>query len=216
VGSNGYTPADPSKSVLGKDDFLKLLVTQLRYQDPLNPMEGTEFATQLAQFSSVEQLANINTNLTQNLESNAVLTQAISNALSASLIGKDVRAAGDTMMINGEGSVRMGYTLGDTAESVGVNVYDQNDRLIRTFSGLDTTKGDHTVTWDGKDASGVTAASGTYRFEVEALNASKSEMETAQFMYGTVSSIRYKSTGAVFVVDGVEVPLGNILEIMNG
>jgi len=81
VGVGQTTQTAANKSVLGKDDFLKMLVQQLRYQDPLNPMKGDEFATQLAQFSSVEQLNNINTSLTDSLNANYMLTQAINNGL---------------------------------------------------------------------------------------------------------------------------------------
>ncbi|MGA9120044.1 MAG: flagellar hook capping FlgD N-terminal domain-containing protein, partial [Bacteroidota bacterium] len=78
---------------LGKDDFLKLLVTQLQNQDPLNPLQGTEFVAQLAQFSSLEQLTNINSSLEQNIQSNQLMTQSIGNSLAATLVGKDVRAS---------------------------------------------------------------------------------------------------------------------------
>jgi flagellar basal-body rod modification protein FlgD len=70
-------------STLGKDDFLKLLVTQLKYQDPLKPMEDREFIAQSAQFSSLEQMTNLNQNMGMFLR-----MQAISNT--AALIGKDV------------------------------------------------------------------------------------------------------------------------------
>src|ERR1700690_2579879 len=83
---SGTTP------VLGEDDFLKLLTMQMQYQDPMNPMSGTEFASQLAQFSSVEQLTNINSELAQSISSNSVLTQSINNDLAATFIGKNVRA----------------------------------------------------------------------------------------------------------------------------
>ena len=84
-------PASTSTSsatngVLGQDDFLKLLVSQLQNQDPMNPMDGTQFASQLAQFTSVEQLANINTSLQSSISANQLLNQSISNALSTTVI----------------------------------------------------------------------------------------------------------------------------------
>ena len=91
VTSSTSTSATSGSSTLGKDDFLKLLIVQLRNQDPLNPTEGTEFAAQLAQFSSVEQLTNINSTLTESLATNKLLTQSIGNSLATTMIGKTVK-----------------------------------------------------------------------------------------------------------------------------
>ncbi|NIS39011.1 flagellar hook capping protein, partial [Candidatus Saccharibacteria bacterium] len=81
-----------SERILGKDDFLKMLVTQLNYQDPLNPMESTDFSAQLAQFSSLEQLSNIDETLQASLEANYLLATSINNTMAATIIGKQVRA----------------------------------------------------------------------------------------------------------------------------
>jgi flagellar basal-body rod modification protein FlgD len=204
-----------SKTILGKDDFLKMLVAQLRNQDPLNPMDGTEFAAQLAQFSSVEQLANINSNLSDSMAMNQLLTQAVSNTMSASLIGLKVRATSSNIQYSGEKSVKFGYTLPVNANTVTVKIFDQNNKLVRTLTG-GTGIGDQTVTWDGEDQVGNTVASGSYRFAVEAVDAKGSTMQSTQFIFGTVTAVRFKPNGAVFVIDGAEVPLADILEILRG
>jgi flagellar hook assembly protein FlgD len=72
------------------------------------------------------------------------------------------------------------------------------------------------VTWRNKEAEGGTSMAGTYHFTVEAVDEKGGTLTTSQFVYGTVTSIRFKSTGAVFVIDGLEVPLASILEIMQG
>lgn len=214
VGVASAQAAAVQKGILGKDDFLKMLVTQLRHQDPLNPMDGTEFASQLAQFSSLEQLSNMNTNLEDSIGMNQLLTQAISNTMSASLIGKEVRATATTFTFSG-GTVRLGYTLPQNAKSAVVKVFDQNNKLVATIAG-GTTKGDQEVTWKYKDSEGKALTAGTYKFTVEAVDEKGGTLQASQFVYGTVSAIRFKSTGAVFVIDGVEVPLANILEILQG
>lgn len=203
-----------SQSLLGKDDFLKLLITQLRYQDPLNPLDGTEFASQLAQFSSVEQLANINSTLEASLGTNQLMAQSIGNSLAATMIGKEVRASGDAIQLIGAGDVRLGYSLSGVAASAEVNIYDANGSLVRTLQGTGTDKGDNTVVWDGKDELGASLAAGSYTFTVKALDGAGTALSSSQFLYGTVSSVRFKSTGTVFVVDGAEIPLAQILEIL--
>jgi flagellar hook assembly protein FlgD len=170
---------------------------------------------QAAQFSSLEQLSNINTNLEDSIGVNQILTQAISNTMGASLIGKEVRATASSFTYGGEGSVRLGYTLPQNAKSAVVKVFDQNNKLVRTIAG-GTSKGDQEVTWRNKDAEGGTSMAGTYRFTVEAVDEKGGTLTTTQFVYGTVTSIRFKSSGAVFVIDGLEVPLASILEIMKG
>ena len=98
ITTSGSTPpiggtAAAGNSSLGKDDFLKILVAQLQAQDPLAPMEGQEFASQLAQFSSLEQLTNVNSNL----EASQAIDLALSNSAALALIGKKVDAPGNTI-----------------------------------------------------------------------------------------------------------------------
>lgn len=203
------------QSTLGKQDFLNLLVTQMRYQDPLDPMKGTEFAAQLAQFSSVEQLTNLNDLTMQGINTNAVLTQSINNALSATFIGKDVRAATDTFRYNGNGDVSIGYDLQSGAETAVVRVYNESGQVVKELTG-DTSKGQNIVKWDGTNDTGVEVPSGNYHFEVEAKDAAGTNVELTKFIFGNVDAVRFKSDGTVFVIDGVEVSLSSILEIMEG
>ena len=204
------------QGTLGKDDFLKLLISQLKNQDPLNPMNGTDFAAQLAQFSSLEQLTNINANLETSISANSVLSQSISNAMAATLIGKQVRATGTSFAYPGSGDVKLGYNLTAPAYDVTVKVYNSAGAVVRTIHGLDTDSGDQTFSWDGKDDAGNAVAAGKYTFKVSATDSAGSAMQATPFMFGTVSAVRYKSTGTVFVVDGIEIPLSDILEITNG
>jgi flagellar basal-body rod modification protein FlgD len=205
-----------SSSIMGKDDFLKLLVMQLQNQDPLNPMEGTEFAAQLAQFSSVEQLSNINSSLTDSINADALLAQSINNALSSTFIGKEVKATSSSFNYTGASDLKLGYTLPSAANTVTVKIYDSSGNLVRTMKSTSLNKGDSTVTWDGKNDRGASVESGKYSFKVEALDEAGTTLATSNFIYGKVSSVRFTSDGTVFVIDGAEIPISDVLEIMEG
>jgi flagellar basal-body rod modification protein FlgD len=203
-------------SVLAKDDFLKLLIVQLQNQDPLNPMEGTEFATQLAQFSSVEQLTNISDTLTESLTVNQLMTQSIGNSLATTMIGKDVKATGDSFKVTGSGDITLGYTLGSDAAKVTVKVFDQAGSLVRTMTVSNAEAGDGTVVWDGLNDNGSRVATGTFSFTVTAEDSAGTAITASTFITGTISAVRFTTEGTVFVVDGVEIPISLILEILNG
>jgi flagellar basal-body rod modification protein FlgD len=208
-------PTRTPSNTLGKNDFLTLLVTQMQNQDPLDPMKGTEFASQLAQFSSLEQLTNINTNLQQSLTANAMLSSSINNALAATMIGKDVRATASAFQYNATGSVKLGYNLTAPADSAVVSIYDSAGNLVRTINGTKQT-GDNTITWDGTNDSGTAMGPGSYTFKVTAAAGGTASFEAPTFVFGKVTGVRFKSDGTVFVIDGAEVSLANILEIMQG
>ena len=209
------TNTQTAKNTLGKDDFLNLLITQMQNQDPMDPMSGSDYAAQLAQFSSLEQLTNINTSLTQSIGMNSVLSSSINNALAATFIGKDVRAAADSFQYQATGPAKLGYTLSFPAQSVTVKVYNGAGTLVKTIKGS-TDQGDNALTWDGTDDNGQAVGSGAYTFQVEATDASGAVVASKSYIYGTVSGVRYKSDGTVFVIDGLEIPLSDILEISGG
>lgn len=216
TGTDNTSQSQTMTQSLGKDDFLKLLVMQLRYQDPMNPMDGTEFASQLAQFSSVEQLSNINTNLTDSLKVNNLLSQSINNALSATMIGNQVSATSDTFHYDGTTDVTLGYTLESAADTITVKIYNEAGTLVRTITQAPTEKGDNVLEWDGKDKNGVKLDAGKYTFDVQAIDSKGESIDTSTYISGIVSSVRFKSDGGYFIIDGIEIPLANILEIKKG
>jgi len=209
-------PASTStgNTIMGQDDFLKMLVTQLQNQDPLNPMDATQFASQLAQFTSVEQLNNINTTLQSSISASQLLNQSISNALSTTVIGKQVRASGTTFAYDGSGAMKVGYTLPSAASTAQLKIVDQYGNVVRTINGTSVAAGDADVSWDGMTDAGTQAGPGRYTVQVTATDAKGNALTATPYFYGTVSGVRFKSTGTVFVVDGQEVPLSSILEVM--
>ena len=116
------------QGALGKDAFLKLLVTQLQHQDPLNPLDDKEFIAQLAQFSSLEQMNNISEGITSLVKK----TQEQDMLNSVNYIGKEVTASGHSVTKNGAAVTPVFFSLKGAASEVEVNVYDSNKNLVRT------------------------------------------------------------------------------------
>jgi len=207
------TSAPTTKTTLGKNDFMNLLITQMQNQDPMDPMSGSDYAAQLAQFSSLEQLTNINDTLTQSLSANSVLSSSINNALAATFVGKNVRATASSFQFNGTDPVNLGYNLPSPADTSTVSIYDGAGNLVKTIIGK-TNQGDNASTWDGTNNNGQTVGSGTYTFQVSANDSTGASLNASDYIFGTISGVRYTANGTVFVVDGQEIPLSNILEIM--
>ncbi len=199
-------------SVLGRDAFLQLLITQLKNQDPLNPMEDKEFTAQLAQFSSLEKLEQISASLDTMNES-----EGRQDMLSAvSFIGKQVRAGGDTLSKQGGQVSTMYYSIDDPAASVLVNVFDANGNLVQTLSQGGRQAGSYEFTWDGRDYTGRAVEDGVYtvRMAVEGPDGEPVLAETD--VSGEVSGISTRD-GQTYLrlKDGREVSLFDIIEVVN-
>lgn len=150
---------------LGQDDFLKLLVTQLKNQDPLKPMDNTAFVAELAQFSQLEQTAKQVALLERSL---AAQTANLPYAL-LSLVGRQVTVSGGVVQMDG-GPVSLGYALDRDAADVQVTLTNMQNQLVRTLEGGPQGAGARTVTWDGRDQSGRPLQPGVYRFAVTAID----------------------------------------------
>lgn len=210
-----YNPDQPKgKSVLGKDDFMKMLLSQLKNQDPLSPMEGTEFASQLAQFTSLEQLSNMNASLNTSIEANYLLTQSVNNTMMASLIGKEVKLTGNVVDYTGQDNITMGYKLPAEAHSVTINIYDSNKRLVKTISG-EKEIGDHKVLWDFTDNDGKKVDEGSYSFEITAKATNGNDITTEFYKWGYIDSVRYTEQGTKLVSGDQEYLLSEVFEILN-
>ncbi|MDP3683329.1 MAG: flagellar hook capping FlgD N-terminal domain-containing protein, partial [Ignavibacteria bacterium] len=212
---NQNTTAVKGKSALGKDDFLKLMMAQMKYQDPMNPMDGTAFSAQLAQFSSLEQLTNINTSLAQSINANLMLAESVNNTMSATLIGKEVKLNNTTIQKNGQEAANIGYTLPGDAVSVKVSIYNEAGVLVKTYEDASTDKGDSKLSWDFTDNQGNTLPDGNYTFSVEAEGANGNLMEVTHFLYGQISGVKFTTEGTKLLVNNSEYLLSDILEIVN-
>jgi len=201
------TPPSAQKS-LGKDDFLQLLVAQLSAQDPLNPMEAQDFSAQLAQFSSLEQMTNINSTLKE-----IKLSQdALSNSSMITLIGKTVDVPGNTFEFEPGQQANMSYILPETAKAVFVDVYDAAGQLVTTLNG-GADAGTNLVTWGGISGAGAEAEAGAYSFKVRALTAEGNPIESQAFTTGIVTDVLFEGGIAYAVVNKQKIEAGNITRV---
>jgi flagellar basal-body rod modification protein FlgD len=206
--------ATKSNSEMDKDAFLKLMIAQLQNQDPLEPLDGTDYSAQLAQFSSLEQMQNINETLNMSLDANYLLTQSITNTMTAGLIGKEAKIAGDTVKFEGQEKTIIGYELPAPADSIVVNVYDSNGAKVKSFKDLDTDAGQYKLDWDFTDDMGNKVSVGDYRIEIEAKTRGLQPMEVAQYFVGIIDGVRYSSSGTSIVINNLEYQVSDVFEIV--
>lgn len=213
--TNSSTPATKGKSAMGKDDFMKLMIAQLKYQDPMNPMDGSQYSAQLAQFSSLEQLTNLNDFVKQSIDANYLLTQSVNNTMSATLIGKEVKLTGTDIQNSGQTKCSYGYTLPADASSVDIKIYNEQGALVKTINDEKTSAGTHKLSWDFTDNNGVRVPVGKYSIKIEAKTMGNEDMTIDTFKTGTIDGIRFTESGAMLLVDGVEYKPSDIYEILN-
>jgi len=155
--------AGSAGDMMGKEDFLTLLVAQLKNQDPLNPDEPTEFTAQLAQFSSLEQLFNLNDSMKNLATSNANGDRFAT----LQTIGKNVVYQESSFDYDGKMPIELGYQLDGPATQVQLTI-KKNGATVRVLDGSELTKGNHFLSWDGLDKNGDPAGSGAYSVSISA------------------------------------------------
>jgi len=198
-----------SKTTMGKDAFLTLLITQLQHQDPLNPADSTEFTAQLAQFSSLEQLNNVN----ENLSALKLYQASINNAQAVSFIGKDIVATGNSVEARSGQPVACEFDLAKPAQKVVVSVYDATGAFVKDVVATGLTAGRQTVSWDGRDRSGNTVADGAYTFEVQAEGAGKEAVAATTYTRGTVAGVSFQDGVTYLAVGRRRVAIGDIVQV---
>jgi flagellar basal-body rod modification protein FlgD len=198
---------------LGKDDFLKLLVTQLRFQDPLSPDDPKEFVAQLAQFSSLEQQINANQNLESVGQSVSSLKESLGMSRGVNLLGKTVKGLSNSLSLSGGQVNGASYQLPGEAKEVTITIFDSAGGLVRTLKSGSQAAGLHEFSWDGKDAQGATLPDGSYTYQVAALDSQGKSLEVTNYFTGKVQEVFQDQRGIWLKIDGREVPLDNIISV---
>ena len=185
---------------------MKLLLAQLKNQDPLEPMKGTDFAAQLAQFSSLEQLTNLNSSL----EAQGTNQMMLGYTQSVNMIGKEAVAnSGNTIVANGQ-TAELNYNLASNAQSVTISILDKDGKIVKTWDESAKTAGMNSTTWD---CSGV--EQGNYTYQITARDFSGASVTADTMTTGMVTAVHFRNNQILVTLNGQDVTLSNIVEVKN-
>lgn len=209
VQTPGSSRTPQSGISLGKNDFLKLLVTQMKNQDPLDPMDGTEFTAQLAQFSSLEALQNIDGQI-QNLKTAQL---SANNARAADYLGKTVTAAGDRFELSGGAISDFRFRIDTAAAQTFVKIYSSTGAFVTSLDTGAKAAGEHVISWDGTDSQGIQMQDGSYFAEVVAADENGNPVEAETLFSGRAVEINFRNNTAYIMIGNREITLDDIRKI---
>ncbi len=192
---------DDADDAIGKDAFLTMMVAQLKNQDPLNPMEGTDFTAQLAQFSSLEQQISTNTNLENIL---GALQSSSDETNLFNYIGRNVTSDGNPVTVE-KGEVVSGGTFRlEEDATIDVVVYNEDGNAVRVLSSGSEAleEGSYNIDWDGKDEEGYPVLNGEYTYDVIAKDTDGEYMTVKTKNSGLVTGLTSRFGKTYLVVDG--------------
>lgn len=207
-GSTMFTSNNqPSAAQQSQDQFLQLLVTQMQNQDPLNPMDSSEFTNQLTQFSQLEQMQYMNSQMQESM----IYTQSLNNTMMLGLVGKSATVEGNFVEVNGDviSSNRVNVTTGGT---ITVEVKDDAGNVVRTYE-TTSESGWNDISWDGKDDNGDIVADGNYTLDITAQDNAENDVSFTSFMTGVVESIRFENNLVLVNMVGQEYYASEIVEV---
>jgi flagellar basal-body rod modification protein FlgD len=190
------------KKQMDKDDFLKIMVTQMKNQDPMSPMKADQFATQLAQFTSVEQLQNLNQKMGQMTKAN----QPLERLAMTSLIGKIVTVDKDRFIHQDNEISALNYELPVSAKETKLTVINEAGEKIATRDLGPMKKGAHAYQWDGKRDDGQAATNGNYIFRIEGVDDAGKRLNLETRSQVPVVGISFESGEGVLLVGDVKNP----------
>jgi flagellar basal-body rod modification protein FlgD len=201
------------ESSLGKEDFLKLLIEQIKNQDPLEPQENSDYVAQLATFSSLEQQMS----MSDQLATLSLLDQGIANAQVLTMVGKQATVKGDVVTTDGNGTAtNIMFTLGSKSTKTTVTISDSSGTVVRSLELGAKNAGVVTLNWDGKNAAGNLQPKGSYNITVKATNSSGSAVPVDTQTVGIIDAVSYSNGYAEVELDnGASAPVSDLLRVEN-
>ena len=209
--SSGSTSGSNSAGDL-RSNFMTMLVTQLKNQDPLNPLDNSQMTSQLAQINTLSGIEELN----KTLQSITGQIDASQSLQAAALIGREVLVPGDRVSVGNTGQTTpFGIDLASAADQVKVSIYDNAGNLVRQFDLGAQEAGVQSFSWDGSLDAGGTAAAGTYKVAVAATTDGKAQDATV-LTYGQVGSIANSSSGPLLDLGAIlgQVSLQSVRQIL--
>jgi flagellar basal-body rod modification protein FlgD len=196
---------------LDKTAFLKLLVEQLKNQDPLKPQDDSAFVAQLAQFSSLEASMTMN----DKLDTMTAQISGLANSQTTNLVGSEATVRGNLVTIDGTGNgVAVPFQLTGAADSTSITITNSSGTAIRTISGGAHAAGVAQLRWDGRDDAGNVQPAGTYQVSVTAKDANGNPVAVNQQTSGTITDVSFDKGYPVLDLDtGVSVPVSDLLQV---
>jgi flagellar basal-body rod modification protein FlgD len=209
-GTTGTGNTAESKATTDYNSFLTLLTAQLKFQDPLAPLDATQFISQLSQFSSVEQA------IVSNQKLDTIIKSLGANSMMADvgLIGHKVELAGDAVEMS-NGSASLSYSLAKDAAQAGVVIRDASGNIVRSMA-IDNSAGEHSLTWDGTDDRGDSLPDGTYTFTFGAADTDGKPVTSASYVTATVKRVETTTDGSELVLsNGMHTPSSAVRAILS-
>lgn len=200
----------PNKA-MGRDAFLKLLVAQLKNQDPLKPQDNSAFVAELAQFSSLEQSMGVNDRLDQMMLQN----QGMANANVVNMVGKQATVKGSMITTDGSGiGVPINFSQDRASDKTVIQVQDANGKIVRTLDLGSRPTGISKITWDGRSDDGVVQPAGTYAVNVKSSDADGGTVVVSQETTGTITGVGFdKGYPVLKLSNGVNAPVSDLLRV---
>lgn len=210
---NGVTGGAPAAAgqprpgaTMGKDQFLQLLVTQLRHQDPMNPADPKDFAAQLAQFSTLEQLINLGDQLKIMTAADRVMIELLNGNSAVSVLGRDVLAPGDEMDFDPDNPGALTVDV-QTAGRGQLRVFDMNGKEVLSQNVGELAAGRQSI-----DLSELDLPAGHYRYSVD-VSGDGGTTPARTYIHATVTGVHYTDQGPMLRCGRINVPLSAVIEV---
>lgn len=214
---DNYKPPVPETakdaSELGQDEFMKLMITQLKYQDPFKPLENGEFISQMAQFSTVAGIEGMNTSM----EAFIADQGAAQTMQAAQLLGKTVITDGGQAILEEGGSVKGQFSIPEHSRNVVARFSNASGELVHTLELGELNEGIHDLNWDGINASGQAVSPGAYSIDVQYQNSAGDSVIAKTSLATQIESVNFGVANArptLSTSDGRELTISEIKKIL--